>query len=279
MLASFSVKIRELGHLLGWRPAPRTYGFEIRRFVLPVEGVVEYAQWLHPRETAKSIRQEVVDELRTFIRPGDVAIDVGAHTGDSTIPMALATGPQGCVLALEPNPYVFPVLERNAALNRDKTAIVPLNFAATAVAGEYAFEYSDAGFCNGGRHDGISRWRHGHAFTLTVKGDNLDRYLRRLHPELVNRVRYVKVDAEGADLEVLRSIQPLIEQTRPFIRAEVFKWSSAAQRRALGEFLQTLGYDVRRIADEARYRGPAVTAADLGSSEQFDVFAVPGISS
>jgi FkbM family methyltransferase len=272
------VKIRELGHLLGWRPAPRTYGFEVRRFVLSADGVVEYAQWLHPRETAKVIRQEVVDELRTFIRPGDVAIDVGAHTGDSTVPMALAAGPQGCVLALEPNPYVFPVLERNAALNRDKTAIVPLNFAAAAVAGKYVFEYSDAGFCNGGRHDGISRWRHGHAFTLTVKGDNLDRYLRHHHPELVSRVRYIKVDAEGADLEVLQSIQPLIAETRPFIRAEVFKWSSAGQRQALGDFLRPFGYDIYRIADEARYRGPVVTAADLESTEQFDIFAVPATS-
>jgi FkbM family methyltransferase len=268
------VKIRELGHLLGWRPAPRTYGFEIRRFVLPADGTVEYAQWLHPRESVKVIRQEVVDELRTFIRPGDVAIDVGAHTGDSTVPVALAAGPEGRVLALEPNPFVFPILERNAALNRDRTAILPLNFAATPMAGEYEFEYSDAGFCNGGRHDGISRWRHGHAFTLTVKGDNLDRYLRRVHPELVGRVRYIKVDAEGADLEVLRSIQPLLEETRPFIRAEVYKWSSAARRRALAEFLQTLGYDVRRIVDEVTYRGPAVTPADLDGHEQFDVFAV-----
>ena len=71
-----------------------------------------YAQWLHPRETGKRISQESVDELRRFLSPGDVAIDIGAHTGDSTIPIALAVGKTGCVLALEPNKYVFPVLER-----------------------------------------------------------------------------------------------------------------------------------------------------------------------
>jgi hypothetical protein len=100
------VKLRELGHMLGWRPSPRTYGSEIRRFTLPRDGLVEYAQWLHPRETDKAVRQEVVDELRTFLRPGDVAIDIGAHTGDSTLPMALAVGSAGHVLALEPNPHV-----------------------------------------------------------------------------------------------------------------------------------------------------------------------------
>ena len=112
------MKVRELIHLLGWKPKRRVYGHEVRAFDLASDGRVDYAQWLHPGETPKEVRQDVVDHLRTFLRPGDVAIDIGAHTGDSTIPIALAVGPAGRVLALEPNPYVFPVLERNAGLNR-----------------------------------------------------------------------------------------------------------------------------------------------------------------
>ena len=55
--------------------------------------------------------------------------------------MALAVGPQGCVLALEPNPHVFEVLKKNADLNAAKPAIVPLMFAATEESGDFAFEY------------------------------------------------------------------------------------------------------------------------------------------
>ena len=47
------MKVRELGYLLGFRPAPRRYGWEVRRFELPRDGIVEYAAWLHPAETAK----------------------------------------------------------------------------------------------------------------------------------------------------------------------------------------------------------------------------------
>lgn len=266
------MKARDLVHLIGWKPAPRRYGFEVRAFDLPIDGRIEYAQWLHPGETPKAVRQEVVDHLRTFLGPGDAAIDVGAHTGDSTVPIALAVGPSGRVIALEPNPYVFPVLERNAALNRGKTAIVPLNFAATPDSGGIEFEYSDAGFCNGGRHEGISRWRHGHAFTLRVRGENLAAYLDEHHADLRGRIRYIKVDAEGYDLAVLESIASVIDRERPFVRAEVFKLLDRARREQLFAFFATRGYTVFRIEHEANYRGEVLTAADMARWPHFDVF-------
>ncbi|MCA9258692.1 MAG: FkbM family methyltransferase, partial [Planctomycetales bacterium] len=126
------------------------WGYDVRTFNLPRDGEVQYAQWLHPYETEKPMTQGEVDGLRNFIKPGDFAIDIGAHTGDTTVPMALAAGREGCVLGLEPNPYVFAVLEKNAALNRDQTHIEPRCFAATEQEGKFVFHYSDASFCNGG---------------------------------------------------------------------------------------------------------------------------------
>jgi len=66
-------------------------------------------------------------------------------------------------------------------------------FAATPEDGQFAFEYSDSGFCNGGRHEGISKWRHGHAFPLTVQGRNLPSYLSDQHPQLLPKLAYIKV--------------------------------------------------------------------------------------
>ncbi len=263
---------RELLYALGLRPGPRTYGIELRSFDLPREGRVEYAQWTHPRETPKAITQDSIDALRTFLAPGDVAIDIGAHTGDTSIPMALVTGAAGCVVALEPNRYVFPVLERNAALNRGRTRILPLMFAATPQDGEFEFEYSDPGFCNGGRHEGISRWRHAHAFKLAVQGRNLHAYLRSHLPELLPRLKYIKVDTEGYDLAVLTSLASLIEERRPCIRAEVFRHLTEAQRVALLRFLTGLGYTVRKIESESDYRGPVVASGDVMKWRHFDVF-------
>lgn len=269
------MNLRSLANLLGLKPAARTYGHDIRVFMLPRDGRVELACWRHPNESAKEVRQEVVDDLRLFLRPGDVAIDIGAHTGDTTVPMALAVGASGLVLALEPNPYVFPVLEANAALNGDRTAIVALNFAATREAGPVEFEYSDAGFCNGGRHEGISRWRHGHPFRLVVQGENLEAYLAREHAGLAGRIRFVKVDAEGYDLAVLESIAGVIDREQPFIQAEVHRLMPPDTRVRLARFLTSRGYQLHRVEGDAHRRGPAIAPGDFPMAGQFDVFAVP----
>ncbi|UCF06520.1 MAG: FkbM family methyltransferase [bacterium] len=236
---------------------------------------MRYAQWLHPRETEKIIRQEVIDELRNFIKPGDVAIDIGAHTGDSTIPIALAAGREGCVLALEPNPYVFPVLKKNSELNADKYTIIPLMFAATPESGEYEFEYSDPGYCNGGLHEGISKWRHGHAFKLKVRGENLQSYINGNHKDLSPRIRFLKIDTEGYDHAVLVSLKDLISTHKPFIKVEFYKRLNRSQRERLYDLLVDFGYEVYRIEGETSYLGSKLEKRDLMEWTHYDAFCVP----
>lgn len=269
------MKLKTLFHMLGFKPKPREYGFEIHSFDFEQEGHVEYAQWLHPAETRKTFTQAEIDYLRSFIDPGDVAIDVGAHTGDTTLPIALATGPTGTVLALEPNPYVFRVLAENAKLNKGKTRIVPLPFAATPEDGPIEFEYSDPGFCNGGRHEGISPWRHAHPFKLTVEGRNLQNYLRAEHSDLIDRLRFIKTDAEGFDTQVLRSLSGIIEETRPYIKAEVYKYTNEFQRLEFYRLLANLGYKLHKTECETNYLGDSVDAGNLMNWRHYDVFCVP----
>lgn len=269
------MKLKELPYLLGLQPGPKTYGYELKRFDLPADGPVEYAQWLHPNETPKEITQEAVDALRKFLAPGDVALDVGAHTGDSTIPIALALGKQGCVLALEPNRYVFPVLQKNAALNPAKTNIIALMFAATPEDAEMEFQYSDSGFCNGGRFEGVSKWVHGHAFRLKVQGRNVRAFLQANYPELISRIRYIKIDTEGYESVVLNSLSEMIAQCRPYLKVEVYRKLDDAQRRALFRILSGFGYEVRKIASEADYYGGEVLGEqDLSKWRHFDVFCL-----
>lgn len=272
------MRLKEIPYLLGFRPAVRTYGYAVRSFDLPADGRVEFACWLHPGEKEKILQQSVIDELRRFLNPGDVAIDIGAHTGDSSLPIALAVGPTGCVLAFEPNRYVYPVLLKNSELNRDKTNIIPLPFAATPQDGQFEFEYSDAGFCNGGRHEGVSKWRHGHAFKLEVEGRNLEAYLRSHHADLVDRLRYIKVDTEGFDHAVLKSVSSLLETKRPYIRAEVFKRTSRMQRREFLSFLSGLGYVIHHLDDEANYRGLEIGPDDVMRWRHYDIFCEPRLS-
>lgn len=269
------MKLKELPYFLGLQPGPKTYGYKLKSFILPNEGTIEYAQWLHPSETEKEITQNSVDALRKFLSPGDVAIDIGAHTGDSTIPIALALGKQGCVLALEPNRYVFPVLQKNAELNPEKTSIIPLPFAATPEDAEMEFQYSDSGFCNGGRFEGMSRWLHGHAFRLKVKGRNLQSLLQAEYPQLLPRIRYIKIDTEGYEATVLASLSELILRYKPFLKLEVYRKLDDAQRRTLFRSVAGYGYIVRKIADDGNYFGEILSENDMNNWRHFDVFCAP----
>lgn len=269
------MKLKEFFYMLGILPKPKVYPYEVVSFDLPKDGRIEYAQWLHPKETRKAIRQEEVEELRRFVAPGDVAVDIGAHTGATTIPIGLAAGREGCVLALEPNPYVFPSLKKNSQLNRGKATIVPVMIAATPDPGEYYFEYSDAGFCNGGLHEGISKWRHGHAFKLKVRGENLQSYIAEHFPEIASRIRFLKVDAEGYDYQILASLKNLISMQKPFIKAEVYKWLNLLQRERLYDLLAELGYDVYLVESDANYLGATLGRQDLMNRRHYDVFCLP----
>jgi FkbM family methyltransferase len=271
------VKLKELPYLLGLQPGPKTYGYKLKTFDLSRDGLVEYAQWLHPNETEKEIQQQCVDALREFLSAGDVAIDIGAHTGDSTIPIALAVGKQGCVLALEPNRYVFEVLQKNAELNPAKTCILPLMFAATPEDAEMEFQYSDSGYCNGGRFEGMSKWVHGHAFKLKVQGRNLHSFLKANHPDLIARIRYIKMDTEGYESVVLESLAELISERQPYLRVEVYRKLDEARRRVLYRSIAAHGYVVRKIANEGDYFGEILAARDMNKWPHFDVFCSPAL--
>ena len=269
------MKLKELPYLLGLQPGPKTYGYQIKKFDLPLDGIVEYAQWQHPNEAEKNITQPAIDALRKFLSPGDVAIDIGAHTGDSTIPIALAAGKEGCVLALEPNRYVFPTLQKNAELNPVKTNIIPLMFAATLEDAEMEFLYSDSGYCNGGRFQGMSKWLHWHAFRLKVQGKNLQSFLKATYPQLLSRIRYIKIDTEGYDSVVLSSLSELILGNKPFLKVEVYRKLDEEQRRALYRIIAGYGYVAHKFVDDENYVGEVVNEQDMNKWRHFDLFCVP----
>jgi len=269
------VKLRDLPRALGFSAAPREYSSEIQSFHLATDGEIRFATWQHPGETPKTITQESIDALRVFLREGDVAIDIGAHTGDSTMPIALAVGARGAVFALEPNPYVFKVLKLNATLNPATTRIVPLMFAAMPSDGEFEFEYSDEGYCNGGFHHSISRWKHGHFLKLRVQGRNIANYLRTHAAYELMRLRLIKIDTEGFDRAVMRSLADLARIHRPYIKSEIYKHLPSHERTGYFDDLRALGYRVFKC-EETVYRGEELRRPDdLMRWRHFDIFAVP----
>lgn len=273
------MRVKEIFWTLGLRPKTRIYGTKILSYELPVDGSLQIAQWLHPKAGSYIPNQDEINELRKFLQPGDVCIDIGAYTGDTAIPMAVAVGKEGVVLALDPNKYVYKVLYENSKLNSSKINIIPLNFAATPVDTEMEFEYSDPGFCNGGFHENISKWSHGHAFKLKVQGKKIHPYLTKNYPELISRIKYIKVDAEGYDFSVLESMTELIQLIKPYLRVEIFKQSIISYRQKLFNFLKNNDYKTYLFGGNAQYMGEEIDVDDMMKWKHFDIFAVPILKS
>ena len=271
------MRLKDFFFGLGLKPRTREYPFALKSFALERDGTVAFAQWQHPGALRwnTTLTQAAVDEARRYITAGDAAIDIGAHTGDSTLPLALAAGPAGAVFALEPNPFAYKVLLANTALNKRTTNIYPLMFAATPSDGDMEFEYSDSGFCNGGRHDGVSPWKHGHFFKLKVQGRNISQYLASEFTREAARLRFVKIDTEGFDRSVVASMKDLLKRTRPFLRSEIFRHTPEEERIAYYRDLRALGYRVYRFVSDVEYRGDELSDRDLMRTPHYDIFAVP----
>ncbi|MBS1816593.1 MAG: FkbM family methyltransferase [Acidobacteria bacterium] len=86
------------------------HGFALRFY----PSSISLELWLHAGET----RNDVEHLFRSYLRPGDTVVDVGANVGLYTLACAVAVGPTGRVYAIEPSPRVAGYLSGNVRLNR-----------------------------------------------------------------------------------------------------------------------------------------------------------------
>jgi FkbM family methyltransferase len=267
------MKLREFFNMLGFKSEPCKYGYVVKQQT--IDGLsLRYADWLHPRAYSCEVKPEDLTRLKDFLTEGDVAIDIGAHVGDTTLPMAAAVGREGSVIAFEANPYVFETLEVNAGLNEHIGHVYAHNLAVTEESREYEFSYNDPGFMNGGAVEKTRGFRRGDAYRIKVSGVHLETFLNERYSPLIPRIKYIKVDAEGYDYYILRSIAGFIQRIRPFVQAEVMKGTSASYRADLFELFNEMGYIVQHH-DKGQNLEIFRSGHDMCSYENFDIFCTP----
>ena len=70
--------------------APVEYSTVIKNMEVEGHGTISFAQWQHPKEEPKKITKENIDFYKRLGVEGKVIIDIGTHTGDTTVPMGIA---------------------------------------------------------------------------------------------------------------------------------------------------------------------------------------------
>lgn len=203
--------------------------------------VINYHRWLHPWqgdwEVHSLFNATTLNNLSKIITSGSTVIDIGAHTGNMSVAYSLFADK---VFAFEPNPATYEVLEKNAQLNLN---IHPFNYAISDEEGPLTFHYSDYGFCNGGF---ATRTNHGigvtgHTIPIDVMAINLEKFIQENKIELGN-VSLIKIDAEGHDKDILKTLSNLIKTHTPVLITEIYDGLNAFEITDLLETIKSLGY-------------------------------------
>jgi FkbM family methyltransferase len=154
------------------------------------------------------------DEIIEKFSPkgGDIVVDVGAHMGRYTIIASKRVGQNGKVIAIEPHPSNFGVLERNIKLN-GLTNVIPLNYAL------YSKETKIKLYLPGGESGyslfntiTLNRAKTEEKF-VEVDAHTLDNLLQQngIKQEEVN---WIKIDVEGAEFEVLKGAHSILSKCK-----------------------------------------------------------------
>ena len=161
-----------------------------------------------------------------------VFIDVGAHIGRYTIPIAKFLN-KGIVIAVEAAPENYVALVKNVELNKLNN-ILALNVAAWKEIDRLTLHFSEYS----GRHT-VKR-SNNFVYKDKVLAKPIDAIIAEYG---IKRVDTVKIDVEGAEVEVLEGMRRSIEKFKPNLLIEV-SWANAER---VYKFLKEINYEIKRI--------------------------------
>jgi FkbM family methyltransferase len=178
----------------------------------------------------------VSEILARLVRPGDTDIDAGANVGYMTVLTAIAAGPSGRVVAWEPHPGLFDVLQRNVSSVCESYACAKVairNAALGETPGNVALIVPPGMETN----DGLSY------IGTAADGDTvIPVYSETLDEACAGEsIAVLKLDVEGAELQVLRGASRLLSEGR--IRHVVFEDHLGSGSPVIA-LLTSLGYEI-----------------------------------
>jgi FkbM family methyltransferase len=202
--------------------------------VLPDGNVI----WRHigdmniPRIMEEIYIEKVYDDVPDFgPRKGENVLDIGAHIGLYTLQTARIVGAKGSVIAVEADPKTFNLLERNAKLS-DDALITCVKTLLWSEPKELVFHRDPSGF---GSHSAVFE-RGGQK--VRMQAQSLDSLVKTLN---ITKVSLIKLDVEGAALEVLKGGTGTLKRWKPRIICAAYHTSEESQ--LVSNFLKSLDYD------------------------------------
>jgi len=164
----------------------------------------------------------LTDLMLSKIKSGDVVLDIGANIGYDTVLFADKVGKKGKVIAVEPDPINFEILQKNIKENK--------LFNVVAVKAALGNENKKMKIFESEENYGDHRmWEE----TLRPAGTSLDReakpvFCRRLDDLLkeleYQKIDFIKMDVQGFETLVIEGGKEIIKKNTPTIFFEYWPW-------------------------------------------------------
>jgi FkbM family methyltransferase len=202
----------------------------------PAQGI-----WLHlnPRTGRDyfngDVEPEVQAVLRKYLRPGMTVYDIGANIGFFSLLATRLVGTTGHVTAFEADPEIAARLRENVARNQGG----PISMEVKAVwssSNPVFFARADAEVSpdRGLGHVIDNVAERSEPGTIRVEAVSVDEHVRKF-----GAPDFIKCDVEGAEVEVFRGAEKLLNESRPIILCEMH---GEENRQTLLKVFTNLGY-------------------------------------
>ena len=218
---------------------------------------------------------EVSYFITNVLEEGDCFIDVGGHVGYFSMLAAHAVGPSGQVYTFEPEARNARQIRAHISLNR----LHNVELFEEAVGQEEGEAQLHINADNSGGH---ALWDVGahpynersrsHHEVKPVRRGTLDQLMARTATQ---RIRLVKIDAEGSELRILKGAMLLLLARRvPYVICEINEFGlhqMGTTGRAMRAFMQACGYSCYRMTAAAPFLIPFPPESDHDPSYVYNV--------
>lgn len=193
--------------------------------------------------------EKEISFARRLLRPDMRAIDIGANYGTYTLAMARAVGPHGRVWAYEPASATARYL-RNTIARNDLANVELLQAAVCDRTGSGRLRLDAQAELNrlGAEGDGEE---------VSLTTIDIERSLRTW-----GHVDFVKIDAEGGELEILRGGEAFFTEQSPLVMFE--RTRGDGENEGVRSALHARGYSVFKLT------GPDLYLVPVDKDERFD---------
>jgi len=210
-------------------------GLDVFPLAAPLEGCRMRLDWHSSKAFVfGTYEREVVRTLYEVIQPESTVLHVGAHIGYFTLLLAKLVGSKGMVVAFEPVPENFRVLAENIEMNGFQNVVLEKQ-AVAATSGVVSLRVND--------DDRLtytaSLLRGWPAFD--VETTRLDDYVSRFDQP----IRFVMMDVEGAESDVLEGMRHMLRRDLPTLLIELHGFDELGQSHPALRTLRDTGYSLR----------------------------------